>query len=69
MRSSKRVTGLRDLETDTFNAVSQAFYAARGYKEVDRYLDTEWGSELTTILLLKELAALSDYQSAMGLCR
>ena len=44
------------LETDTFNARSQAFYAARGYLEADRYPDTEWNSGLTTILLVKALA-------------
>ena len=41
------------LETDTFNTRSQAFYAARGYLEADRYPDTEWNSGLTTILLVK----------------
>jgi ribosomal protein S18 acetylase RimI-like enzyme len=43
------------LETDTFNAKSQAFYKARGYLEVDRYPDTEWHSGLTTLLLEKRL--------------
>jgi len=43
------------LETDTFNATSRAFYAARGYKEVGQYPDTEWNSDLTTILLVKAL--------------
>jgi ribosomal protein S18 acetylase RimI-like enzyme len=43
------------LETDTFNQRSQAFYAARGYQEARRYPDTEWGSGLTTILLVKSL--------------
>lgn len=43
------------LETDTFNAPSQAFYAARGYREVDRYPDREWNSGLTTLLLVKPL--------------
>jgi ribosomal protein S18 acetylase RimI-like enzyme len=43
------------LETDTFNARSQAFYAARGYREASRYPDREWNSELTTILLVKTL--------------
>jgi ribosomal protein S18 acetylase RimI-like enzyme len=43
------------LETDTFNARSQAFYAARSYVEADRYPDAEWDSGLTTILLLKTL--------------
>ena len=43
------------LETDTFNARSQAFYRARGYREVDRYPDTEWNSGLTTLLLEKRL--------------
>lgn len=44
------------LETDTFNHRSQAFYAARGYVEADRYPDEEWNSGLTTILLVKALA-------------
>ena len=44
------------LETDTFNARSQAFYAARGYVEADRYPDTEWNSGLTTLLLVKALS-------------
>ena len=44
------------LETDTFNSRSQAFYAARGYIEADRYPDTEWNSGLTTILLVKPFA-------------
>lgn len=43
------------LETDTFNLRSQAFYAARGYREADRYPDEEWNSGLTTILLMKAL--------------
>lgn len=43
------------LETDTFNLHSQAFYAARGFREADRYPDTEWNSDLTTILLVKPL--------------
>ena len=43
------------LETDTFNLASQAFYAARGYREADRYPDTEWASGLTTLLLVKGL--------------
>ena len=43
------------LETDTFNARSQAFYAARGFRESDRYPDGEWGSDLTTLLLVKPL--------------
>lgn len=41
------------LETDTFNTRSQAFYAARGYREIDRYPDEEWNSGLITILLAK----------------
>lgn len=45
------------LETDTFNARSQAFYAARGYREAGRYPDEEWGSGLTTLLLVKPLGA------------
>ena len=44
------------LETDTFNARSQAFYAARGYREAARYPDEEWSSGLVTILLVKPLA-------------
>lgn len=44
------------LETDTFNARSQAFYAARGYREADRYPDPEWDSGLTTLLLVKLLS-------------
>jgi ribosomal protein S18 acetylase RimI-like enzyme len=44
------------LETDTFNTRSQAFYAARGFLEAGRYPDEEWGSGLTTILLVKPLA-------------
>jgi ribosomal protein S18 acetylase RimI-like enzyme len=43
------------LETDTFNARSRAFYAARGYREADRYPDREWASGLTTLLLVKPL--------------
>ncbi|MFZ4605315.1 MAG: GNAT family N-acetyltransferase [Caulobacter sp.] len=43
------------LETDTFNLRSQAFYAARGYVEADRYPDEEWNSGLTTVLLVKAL--------------
>lgn len=43
------------LETDTFNVRSRAFYAARNYREADRYPDGEWGSGLTTILLMKTL--------------
>jgi ribosomal protein S18 acetylase RimI-like enzyme len=44
------------LETDTFNARSQAFYAKRGYREVERYPDEEWDNGLTTLLLEKTLA-------------
>lgn len=43
------------LETDTFNLRSQAFYAARGYREAGRYPDEEWASGLTTLLLVKPL--------------
>jgi ribosomal protein S18 acetylase RimI-like enzyme len=43
------------LETDSFNTRSQAFYAARGYREADRYPDLEWNSSLTTLLLVKPL--------------
>jgi ribosomal protein S18 acetylase RimI-like enzyme len=43
------------LETDTFNTRSRAFYAARGYREAERYPDQEWGSGLTTLLLVKPL--------------
>ncbi len=41
------------LETDTFNQRSRAFYAARGYREIDRYPDKEWNSGLITLLLAK----------------
>jgi len=44
------------LETDTFNRRSQAFYAARGYREAGRYPDEEWNSGLTTLLLVKTLS-------------
>lgn len=44
------------LETDTFNARSRAFYAARGYREMDQYPDKVWDSGLTTLLLEKALA-------------
>jgi ribosomal protein S18 acetylase RimI-like enzyme len=44
------------LETDTFNVRSQAFYRARGYREVDRYPDAEWNSALTTLLMMKALS-------------
>lgn len=43
------------LETDTFNTVSQRFYAKRGYAEAGRHPDEEWQSGLTTILLVKPL--------------
>ena len=43
------------LETDTFNLRSQAFYAARGYREAARYPDEAWNSGLTTLLLVKPL--------------
>jgi|GEM_PF-101273 len=43
------------LETDTFNTRSRAFYARRGYREVDTYPDAEWDSGLTTLLLVKTL--------------
>lgn len=43
------------LETDTFNIISQRFYAKRGYREADRYPDKEWNSDLVTILLVKPL--------------
>ncbi|MBI1251326.1 MAG: GNAT family N-acetyltransferase [Alphaproteobacteria bacterium] len=43
------------LETDTFNQVSQSFYAKRGFIERARYPDTEWRSDLVTILLEKPL--------------
>lgn len=46
---------LAELETDTFNSQSQAFYATRGYREVDRYPDEEWDSGLTTVRLTKVL--------------
>lgn len=44
------------LETDTFNVRSQAFYAARGYREEGRFPDEEWASGLTTLLLVKRFA-------------
>jgi len=47
--------GAARLETDSFNARSRAFYAARGYREAERYPDREWDSGLTTILLVKAL--------------
>lgn len=43
------------LETDSFNHRSQAFYARRGYREARRHPDTEWNSDLTTLLLVKPL--------------
>lgn len=43
------------LETDTFNLASRRFYAARGYRETAQYPDEEWGSGLTTVLLVKPL--------------
>lgn len=47
------------LETDTFNVRSQAFYAARGYREEGRYPDEEWASGLTTLLLVKRLGSFT----------
>ncbi len=44
------------LQTDTFNATSRAFYERQGYVEADRYPDTEWNSDLTTILFVKPLS-------------
>lgn len=44
------------LETDTFNVASQALYAARGYREIDRYPDRENDPSITTVLLEKRLA-------------
>lgn len=46
------------LETDTFNTRSQAFYRARGYRELDRYPDEEWNSGLTTLLLAKAISGV-----------
>ena len=43
------------LETDTFNTASRAFYAARGYRESDRYPDLDWDSGIVTLLLVKPL--------------
>lgn len=43
------------LETDTFNGPSQALYAALGYREIDRYPDTENEPSITTVLLEKRL--------------
>jgi ribosomal protein S18 acetylase RimI-like enzyme len=44
------------LETDTFNTQSRAFYRKHGFDEIEQYPDTEWDSDLTTILLVKKLA-------------
>lgn len=44
------------LETDMFNEGSRAFYVARGFSEAGRYPDEEWDSDLTTILLIKQLS-------------
>lgn len=44
------------LETDTFNERARAFYHRRGFVEIGRYPDLEWGSDLTTVLLSKALA-------------
>ncbi|WP_082407236.1 N-acetyltransferase [Mesorhizobium sp. 1M-11] len=46
------------LETDSFNARSQAFYRALGYEEKDRYPDLEWESGLTTVLFGKKFQNL-----------
>jgi GNAT superfamily N-acetyltransferase len=54
------------LETDTFNARSQAFYAARGYVEAGRYPDEEWSSGLTTLLLVKALGAVAAAEQPAG---
>ena len=43
------------LETDTFNTPSRAFYAARGYEEVERYPDQAWESGIVTLVLEKRL--------------
>ena len=43
------------LETDIFNIRSRSSYTARGYREADRYPDTEWNSDLTTLLFVKTL--------------
>ena len=48
-------SSLRAILHDSFNTRSQAFYAARGYREADRYPDLEWNSGLTTLLLVKPL--------------
>ena len=42
------------LETDTFNTQSLAFYRKHGYQEIDRYPDTEWNSDFTTVLMHKQ---------------
>lgn len=47
------------LETNTFNATSQAFYAVRGYREAGCYPDKEWNRGLETILLVKTLGLMS----------
>jgi SAM-dependent methyltransferase len=46
------------LETDAFNTRSRAFYAGRGYREVEAYPDKEWDSGLTTLLLVKTFGAM-----------
>ena len=55
LQLASRRTPAYQLETDTFNLRSQAFYAKRGYQELDRYPDGEWNSGLTTLLLAKRL--------------
>lgn len=47
---------LAELETDTFNEGSQGLYLSLGYREVARYPDTEWHSDLTTIRYEKVLS-------------
>ena len=43
------------LETDTFNAPSQALYRALGFVEIDRYPDAQYDPRITTVLLEKTL--------------
>jgi GNAT superfamily N-acetyltransferase len=50
-----------ELETDTFNSQSRAFYAARGYREVDRYPDEEWNSGLMTVRMEKTLDQMTSH--------
>jgi RimJ/RimL family protein N-acetyltransferase len=57
LEAAMRADGIAaaSLETDTFNAASQALYLALGYRETARYPDEEWNSGLTTIRYEKPL--------------